>query len=104
MNVESFNVRKRRNDVMLRRLKTPLHRRCALMNPEACHRYEVRVGGVDENGEELPLHDKRAWKWISDPDGPVIHNPRSAETFEVRLGMRVRCTKNVNERGRARNV
>ena len=60
MNVESFNVRKRRNDVMLRRLKTPLHRRCALMNPEACHRYEVRVGGVDENGEELPLHDKRA--------------------------------------------
>ena len=92
-------IRKRRNEVMLARLTTPLHRRCALRHPEVCHRYEVRIGGVDEQGKELPLHDRRAWKWIGEPGVPVVHNPRAAETFEVRLGMRVRCTKNVNARG-----
>jgi hypothetical protein len=92
-------IRERRNNIMLARLTTPLHRRCAVTHPDACHRYEVRIGGVDEHGKELSLHDKRAWKWIEQPSVPVKHNPRAARTFKVRLGMRVRCTKNVNARG-----
>lgn len=100
-------IRDDRNTAMLERVDGETHARNAAGNPDLCDCYYVRVGGTDpRTGEDYSFHHKDAWvKLPARPNVPNLkHHKKARATFEFKMGARVRCTKNIIEKGGTRRL
>jgi hypothetical protein len=89
-------IRNARNAEMLGRIAGETRARDAANHSDLCDLCRVRVGGKDvRTGEPYALHDPRAWDTVGPPGFRLFHHKKATDTFEFKVGARVRCTRNV---------